>query len=206
MFCMSEIRIKLETCIIILLAILNNFEAVQLGYIKNVTFSASNGIDIPANGSCMNCVCAMMLTNDIVAVNCWHQEICTFYSNYTLSYVLTNEMNSTFYFRQLPIEQQTSAFFIVLFWNISKLVLIDTTVRSCTNATILINTDSRNNDIDSMVTSTVDDCCIWCLAHPSCYAFAWIWSNSSRWNRSYCYRKSQVGSSSPATEITYGYF
>ena len=112
---MSEIRIKLETCIIILLAILNNFETVQVGLIKNVTFSASNGIDIPANGSCMNCVCAMMLTNDTIAVNCWHQEICTFYSNYTLSYVLTDEMNSAFYFRELPIEQQTSAFFLVLF-------------------------------------------------------------------------------------------
>ena len=95
-------------CIAAALGYLCRIESVSVGYIHDVIMLSSSGIFLSMNGSCDQCVCAMLLSTTIAGVSCFPNHTCLVFHNYSLSYTLLTSSNSSFYFLSLPSEQQQS--------------------------------------------------------------------------------------------------
>ncbi|CAF0816054.1 unnamed protein product [Adineta ricciae] len=93
-----------------ILLLVSRIVSVQIGSIQGVSFFSSTGITVLTNDSCTECICTMMLSDDIIGLSCSQNQTCLFFYNYSLPYDLTVDLNSSFYFRSLPPEQHYTTF------------------------------------------------------------------------------------------------
>jgi hypothetical protein len=109
---------KLISILTILFTLFPNMQTVRMGIIQNASLFLMN-IDINTinETTCQNCVCKMSKNNgnfSIVSLNCFMKnfnlvtcELLTMVNYQTASlYQMQNDINSTFYFLQLPTKQQ----------------------------------------------------------------------------------------------------
>ena len=94
----------------------NKILAILIGKISNVSL-----VIVPINTTintttCNECICNMFRSPEILSLNCFqtnsNQVMCTMFTNDTytsaVNYRLERNGNSTFYFRQLPVELSTT--------------------------------------------------------------------------------------------------
>jgi hypothetical protein len=110
---------KLFAMIIVYLAVNNPICAVRVGVIYNASLMMVSSSNITINGStCNECVCAMLMSSgnsSIVSFNCYITNMtsvmCQLFTmiNYQVSsiYQLQTDLNSIFYFLQLPLNNQS---------------------------------------------------------------------------------------------------
>ncbi|UJR11146.1 hypothetical protein I4U23_015327 [Adineta vaga] len=83
-------------------------ESKQVGSINDMSvLSFASGV-ISINSSCHECICMMVKTNTILGVTCLINQTYLLFSNYSLSYNVTNTSNASFHFLVLPPQEQFS--------------------------------------------------------------------------------------------------
>jgi hypothetical protein len=88
----------------------NWIEPVQVGSISDVIMSSSAANVVPINGSCVKCICFMLLAKNITGVSCSQNQTCLLFYNYSLPYTLNDSPNSSFHFLTLPPEEEYSTY------------------------------------------------------------------------------------------------
>jgi hypothetical protein len=88
----------------------SRIETVQVGSINNMTLFSSAATIVPMNGSCTNCICSMLLAENIAGVSCTQNQTCLLFYNYSTPYIVNNAPNSSFHFLILPPEQEYSTY------------------------------------------------------------------------------------------------
>lgn len=101
------------TCFLPLL-IFNTFQAIRVGYIENAILVAPNTSRTLIYGTCNECLCIMLNSNQsIVSLNCYKtNKTCYLFFNYSQSFIyqMENKSETIFYSLVLPEESDTNLY------------------------------------------------------------------------------------------------
>ena len=94
----------LQIALALLLVMNNRVEPTSVGLIRDVSLVGQQGIQIYQT-SCEQCACALLLNTSFVSLNCYKANgTCELFTSYnvTIEYTVKDDINSCFYFNELP--------------------------------------------------------------------------------------------------------